>query len=141
MEDDRDQWKRRLRVESTRAESLQSQRDQALGELRACFGEDAVERAAFASAACRKDIATRSRTGDEGWDGDVNRCAIPLSTIAAAIRPAYEPDEVLLTTEAVMEASQACGINSSSGENGQYVSFEEFCAVVERLRRKDVACH
>lgn len=52
-EDDRDKYRRSLRVESTRADFLQTQRDEAFKDLRARFGEDAVERAAFTSAACR----------------------------------------------------------------------------------------
>ncbi|CAM9332018.1 unnamed protein product, partial [Hapterophycus canaliculatus] len=48
VEDDRDRWKRRLRVENTCIESLRSQRDEALRDLRTRFGSDAVERAAFA---------------------------------------------------------------------------------------------
>ncbi|CAM9399813.1 unnamed protein product, partial [Scytosiphon promiscuus] len=48
VEDDRDRWKRRLRVENTRTEFLRAKRDEALRDLRDRFGSDAVERAAFA---------------------------------------------------------------------------------------------
>ncbi|CBJ27685.1 hypothetical protein Esi_0080_0105 [Ectocarpus siliculosus] len=72
VEDDRDRWKRRLRVETTRAESLRSQRDEALRALRERFGSDAVERAAFA----RFATAPKGSGGDglmalsrRGWRG------------------------------------------------------------------------
>lgn len=144
VEDDRDNWKRRLRVESSLAESLQSQRDRALRDLRERFGEDAVERAAFDSAACReeghrKGWYTKERWnggsdacreegeekgwGKEEWDGGGGgdgsgggRSSVPLSVIAKALAPAYGSDDsVLLTDEAVWEAVRECrGIDSLS---------------------------
>ncbi|CAM9562423.1 unnamed protein product [Ectocarpus sp. 6 AP-2014] len=75
VEDDRDRWKRRLRVETTRAESLRSQRDEALRALRERFGSDAVERAAFARFATAskgsggEGLMTLSRRGWRGGGG------------------------------------------------------------------------
>ncbi|CAM9530309.1 unnamed protein product, partial [Ectocarpus fasciculatus] len=75
VEDDRDRWKRRLRVESTRSESLRSQRDEALRSLRERFGSDAVERAAFARFASGpkgsggEGLITLSRAGRRGGGG------------------------------------------------------------------------
>ncbi|CAM9730939.1 unnamed protein product [Ectocarpus sp. 4 AP-2014] len=75
VEDDRDRWKRRLRVETTRAESLRSQRDEALRALRERFGSDAVERAAFArfttgpKGSRGEGLMTLSRRGRRGGGG------------------------------------------------------------------------
>lgn len=107
-------------MESTRAASLRSQRDEALRDLRQRFGVDAVERAAFAffSSSARKAGAGRGgaewgrqeATGEVLSDGDgVNDPAgmmsarfrdddggecpkIPVSMVAKALRPAYGPD-------------------------------------------------
>ncbi|CAN0393235.1 unnamed protein product [Ectocarpus sp. 12 AP-2014] len=74
VEDDRDRWKRRLRVETARAESLRSQRNEALRALRERFGSDAVERAAFALFATGPKgsgggLMTLSRRGRRGGGG------------------------------------------------------------------------
>eukprot|EP00752_Nemacystus_decipiens_P004559 g4161.t1 len=122
VEEDRERWKRRLRVESTRAGSLRSQRDEAIGALRQRFGGDAVERAAFAffsSSSAHKTGAGRggAEWGDRRargeapvhWDGgddpggvmsgrfgdyddDGENPKILVSNIAKALRPAYGPD-------------------------------------------------
>ncbi|CAN0512224.1 unnamed protein product [Ectocarpus sp. 12 AP-2014] len=75
VEDDRDRWKRHLRVETARAESLRSQRNEALRALRERFGSDAVERAAFARFATGpkgsggEGLMTLSRRGRRGAGG------------------------------------------------------------------------
>lgn len=61
-------------MESTRAESLRSQRDEALRSLRERFGSDAVERAAFARFATGpkgsgEGLITLSRAGRRGGGG------------------------------------------------------------------------
>lgn len=134
-------------MEATRAESLQSRRDEALAKLTARFGVDAVERAAFASAACRETYRVRDeggegpgerRNGDDG--GSRNHNSVPLSKMVEALRPVYAPDddEMLLTTEAVLEAARGCGISERmDGEGGGYVDIDGFCAVVRWLKRKE----
>lgn len=99
------------RVESTRAESLRSQRVEALRALRERFGSDAVERAAFAFStvgALRGGAERGSRRamgeGSSGEEGGVDLeqygdggaqaepQEIPVSLVAKALRPAYGPD-------------------------------------------------
>ena len=106
-------------MESTRAESLRSQRGEALKALRERHGSDAVERAAFAFFAggasrggqrrggraergCRRARGEEGSSGEEGGgdferfdDGDAEDAEpseIPVSVIAKALRPAYGPD-------------------------------------------------
>lgn len=137
VEDHRDKWKRRLRVESTFVDSLQSKRDRALGELRKRFGEDAVERAAFAGAACREN-GERKGWGKDGRDGgsDSDRRSVSISMIPKALAPAYGADGVVLTDAAVVEAARECRVGSlGSQQQPEQVGFEEFCAISQRLRR------
>lgn len=141
VEHDRNQWKRRLRVETTRFEALQSQRDKALCGLRTRFGEDAIERAAFASAACREESNQNDRKATQGVGavpGD--RGGVPLSVVAEALRPAYAPDGVLLTTEAVTGVARECGIDVDRGGNGEdpscVLGFGAFSSVVAKLLRQ-----
>lgn len=61
--------KNKRRVESTRAESLRSQRDEALGALRERFGSDAVERTAFAFFAKKSSVPNQKRIIAEGGGG------------------------------------------------------------------------
>lgn len=135
VEGDRDQWKRRLRVESTRAESLQSERDKAMGELRARFGEDAVEHAAFATAASREE--EKGKGWENGESSEIDR-RIPLSKIAEVLRPVYTPDGCLIDSKAVMEAARECGVDSSrDGENEEgRIQLEDFCSIAKWLRRR-----
>lgn len=136
VEDDRDKWKRRLRVESTLVESLQSQRDRALGELRERFGEYAVERAAFAGAACREEGESK-RWGNDGRSGgssDDDR-SVSVSMIAKALAPAYGADDLLMTYAAVVEAAQEREVGSMSEQQSGRVGFEGFCTIAQRLRR------
>ena len=140
VKDDRDKWQRRLRVESTRAESLQSQRDRALGELRERFGEDAVERVAFAGAACRDEGERKgwSKEGRSGGHSDSDR-SVSVSRIAKALAPVYGTDGVLLTDAAVAEAARECEIGlMDSQQQPARVGFEGFCAIAQRLRREYV---
>lgn len=141
VENDRDKWKRRLRVESSLAESLQSQRDRALRELRERFGEDAVERAAFAGAACREEGERKgwSSEGRNGGSTDGDR-SVSVSAIAKALAPAYGADGALLTDAAVLEAARECEVGSTgSQQQPERVEFEGFCAIAQRLRRGHVA--
>lgn len=107
-------------MESTRAASLRSQRDEALGALRKRFGSDAVERAAFAFFSSAHKTGA-GRGGGAEWGGRTARGEVPLddagdndpvdgmigsfgsyddgespkipvSMIAKALRPAYGPD-------------------------------------------------
>lgn len=125
VEDDRDVWKRQLHVELSCVTSLQAQRAEALITLKVRFGEDAVDRAAFATAAF--------------MDGDGN--GVSISGIADALRPVYQPDDVELSEEAVIEATEECGIDTRRGIGQQdelVVEIEDFCTVARCLvRRRD----
>lgn len=138
IEDDRDQWKRRLRVESSRIASLQSQRRKALEDLRGRFGEDAVERAAFTTAVCYAEQSLLDDLRDDGDEEKFDYCGVPLSDVAEALRPAYAADGFVITTEAVVEVAKGCGVDVSPMEKieERIVRFEEFCALAEQLRRK-----
>lgn len=135
VEDDRDKWKRRLRVESTLVESLQSQRDRALRELRERFGEYAVERAAFAGAACREE--GESKGWRSGGSSDDDR-SVSVSMIAKALAPAYGADGLLLTDKAAVEAAQEREVGSMGEQPSERVGYEGFCAIAQRLRRGHV---
>lgn len=139
IEDDRDQWKRRLRVESARIASLQSQRREALEDLRARFGEDAIERAAFTTAACHAGQSLLDYLRDHGDDEEKDHCCgIPLSDVAESLRPVYAADGLVITIEAVMEAAKECGVDLSGMKikEERMIRFEEFCALTDQLRRK-----
>lgn len=148
LENDRDLWKRQLRVESSRTTSLQAQRKDALALLQSRFGDDAVERAAFATAAFidRDDDESRGLR-DVGGGGNGGSIRIPISTIGNALRSVYKPDDdVVLSEEAVLEAAKECvikdGVRGSGGPQiggsieDVFVGIEEFCAVAKCLLRR-----
>lgn len=139
IEDDRDQWKRRLRVESSRIASLQSQRREALEDLRARFGENAVERAAFTTAVCHAEQSLLDDLRDDGDEEKYDCRGVPLSDVAEALRPAYAADGLVITTEAVVEAAKGCGVDVSCTKKieERVIGFEEFCALADQLRRKE----
>lgn len=143
VEDDRDRWRRQVPVEVARAKFLLSQRADALSALRSRFGENAVEHAAFAMTLERGgDLPATSGSKNEEMrtEDQVKRSTLPLSVVADALRPAYEPDGVDLTTEALLCAVDKFGINieEEDGETTRRggISLPEFCLISAELRRR-----